>query len=146
MVEKEKVTLEIAPETTPQEIFDFVIAHLAKQGSQSANSEGVCSYRGLNNTMCAIGCLIPDEFYDPSMEGANVEELLINCENEESLFYISDFLRPYDLLLFSLQQFHDNSGNWDAVNGFSSEGLKELTYIALKERLVLPEFLLLQSQ
>lgn len=28
-----------------------------------------CRYRGDNGTMCAVGCLIPDERYTPSLEG-----------------------------------------------------------------------------
>jgi len=50
---------------THQEIFDKVATHLIKQGRQSATEVGGCVYRGPNNTSCAIGCLIPDNAYDP---------------------------------------------------------------------------------
>lgn len=61
---------------TKQETFDTVVAHLRKQGTRSLNHNdeemnGVvgCAYRGLEGRMCAAGCLIPDLWYAPIMEG-----------------------------------------------------------------------------
>lgn len=52
-----------------QEIFDKVAAHLLTQMVKSQNEAGhKCMYRGTANTRCAVGCLIPDDKYDPSME------------------------------------------------------------------------------
>ena len=53
---------------TGQEIFDSVLAHLRKQGDASLNASGKCAYRGEGGTACAVGCLIPDELYDPRIE------------------------------------------------------------------------------
>jgi hypothetical protein len=60
-----------------QEIFDTVATRLTAQRVQSrgrsTNPSGtVCKYRGHDNTKCAIGCLIPDELYDPILEGRAV--------------------------------------------------------------------------
>jgi hypothetical protein len=63
-------TLDIKPFTIPgttQEIFDKVAAHLLTQKTR-ASGEFTCMYRGKNNTKCAVGCLIPDEFYDRNLE------------------------------------------------------------------------------
>jgi hypothetical protein len=63
---------------TAQEIFDKVLAHLRTQGEPALDYLGTCAYRGrLNETtgkspMCAIGCLIPDDKYDPTMEGGGI--------------------------------------------------------------------------
>lgn len=53
---------------TNQELFDVVAAHLSK-GVQAIDEGGSCCYRTPDGRKCAIGCLIPDERYDPSMEG-----------------------------------------------------------------------------
>jgi hypothetical protein len=55
---------------TIQETFDFVITHLRKQGKRATQGGGKeCAYRGDDGTSCAIGCLIPDNIYDPEIEG-----------------------------------------------------------------------------
>lgn len=50
--------------------FQKVKNHLLTQNcsSVSIEDEHACMYRGVNNTSCAIGCLIPDEIYSPKME------------------------------------------------------------------------------
>jgi hypothetical protein len=65
---------------TDQEIFDTVAKHLIAQGKQSllpqvaGDSEyNGCAYRGENGTKCAIGCLIPDELYNPIIENTSVQ-------------------------------------------------------------------------
>ena len=60
---------------TDLEIFDFVAAHLIRQGKRSLGA-AYCLYRGYDGMSCAVGCLIDDAFYDPSMEG----KLLPNSE------------------------------------------------------------------
>lgn len=59
---------------TTQEIFDKVARHLLTQNKQSVDQMGGCSYRGENNTKCAIGCLIDDEHYCESLEGRSMSE------------------------------------------------------------------------
>lgn len=50
--------------------------HLAKQRAKSSvtliNGQEVCRYRGEDGMMCAVGCLIPDDKYDPEMEGVGI--------------------------------------------------------------------------
>lgn len=61
---------------TGQEIFDSVLAHLRKQGEAAVNGTGECMYRGLGGTACAVGCLIPDELYDPRIEDVSAEQIM----------------------------------------------------------------------
>ena len=56
---------------TQQEIFDTVLAHLRKQGKASVSDMNLCQYRGPDGTSCAVGCLIPDELYDPLIENVS---------------------------------------------------------------------------
>lgn len=54
---------------THQEIFDFVWTKLCEQGAKSYEN-GKCRYRTSTRLKCAVGHLIPDDLYDPAMEGA----------------------------------------------------------------------------
>lgn len=67
-----------APDTPlpdDQAKFDFVVAHMRRQGRRSANRKGDCLYRGPGGTACAIGCLIPDGLYRQRMEGLSALDL-----------------------------------------------------------------------
>lgn len=60
-----------------QQVFDKVAAHLLAQGQTSSKGNhpgGTCLYRGPNGTKCAVGCLIPDDMYEPTMEGKSMPE------------------------------------------------------------------------
>jgi hypothetical protein len=85
---------------TNQDIFDTVAIHLIKQGKKSADANGDCLYRSPEGLKCAVGCLIPDEVYDPEMEERVISRLL-GCY--DSL----NFLWPYYDLLNDLQRTHD---------------------------------------
>lgn len=94
-----------------QEIFDKVISHLRKQGVQSGSS-GDCLYRGPNGTMCAVGCLIKDEFYSNELE-----DMPADCSIVLKSLVSSGILAPAENgaygevtkihLLSDLQELHD---------------------------------------
>lgn len=68
------ITLATLPHATAQEVFDQVRDHLLQQNEKSEkflldNNSPTCAYRGDDNRMCAAGCLIGDDEYNPSMEG-----------------------------------------------------------------------------
>ena len=53
-----------------QDIFDRVSQHLLSQGVRSTDEEELDNmYRGSDGTRCAAGVLIPDDEFDPAMEG-----------------------------------------------------------------------------
>jgi hypothetical protein len=61
---------------TPQEIFDKVAVHLLTQNRVSMNEKNdLCAYRGVDGLKCAVGVLIPDEFYSPEIETTGAENL-----------------------------------------------------------------------
>ncbi|MGQ7794434.1 hypothetical protein ACUN0C_18670 [Faunimonas sp. B44] len=84
-----------------QDTFDTVVRHLFAQGKQ-AHEYGVCRYRTYDGLKCAVGCLIPDEDYDPSFEGQLVDRLPIKL--------------PHTNLLGELQDAHDNIASWQSPN------------------------------
>lgn len=85
---------------TNQEAFDKAVAGLAAQGFTRSVHLGGCQYRGPNGKKCALGHLIPDELYDPDMEG----KLADHDRMRASLQIIG----IDDTLACSLQDAHDN--------------------------------------
>lgn len=51
-----------------QTTLEKVVRHMFKQGKPAQNQFGECVYRGPEGTMCAVGCLIPDDQYRPEMD------------------------------------------------------------------------------
>lgn len=73
---------EVLTQEDYKKIAHYMYDHLKEQGCTSVakdikTSNGLCRYRGDNNTKCAIGFLISDEDYDPEMEGESVAAYLI---------------------------------------------------------------------
>jgi hypothetical protein len=98
---------------TDQEIFNLVADHLLKQGRKSQTADALqCFYRGPDGLKCAIGVLIPDEFYGPRFEDTSSVENLLEQEPvlRALLFEGADTIEKMDRrdeLLASLQSIHD---------------------------------------
>lgn len=137
-----------------QELFNTVVRHLHKQGrpamafypiavltNEPTNQFG-CAYRGDNGNMCAVGCLIKDEFYRKELEG----ESLSHNEDVQAMVAqsIGDELSEANIdLLGDLQVAHDG---WD-IQRNELEGdthqwahiLPELQQLVASYNLVWPE-------
>ncbi len=60
-----------------QAIINKVAQHLRKQGKPAIAKRGGCAYRSHDGaSACAVGVLIPDDQYEPHMEGPWVGELV----------------------------------------------------------------------
>lgn len=113
--------------STPQEVFDFVAAHLLKQNEMSVHQRGHtggCRYRSPDmERSCAVGCLIPDEAYGEWMEGCTISTLInrvndkrdqvmgsqpIAKDYEEVLRNLFLTLTAHRNLLNGLQDVHDS--------------------------------------
>ena len=92
--------------TDPKDIFNHVIEHLRKQGTKSLHPDGgICAYRGRDETMCAVGCLIADDEYDPAWEGNGIDFLV---EENKLPPGLKKRIEPNWEMLIRLQQFHDD--------------------------------------
>ena len=125
---------------TLQQIFSHVALHLHKQGAQALNAQKECAYRDEQGRSCAVGCLIPDKYYTPAIEGPTVRaarpdnpftQALVSdgLVGEEKLLALRDALlksgvdlsdRATADLLQDLQKLHDDDiyadcrGTWRA--------------------------------
>jgi len=96
-----------------QQEFDAIVLHLYAQG-KPAMEHGICAYRGVDGTKCAVGARIPDSVYSPDMEGKNMS-CLMEC--------FGDALPPeftaYEPMYAAVQNVHDY---WDH-QGHRSNGV-----------------------
>jgi hypothetical protein len=99
---------------TDREIFDFIAAQLLEQGMKSQMHRYTngnipivdCAYRGKENTRCAVGMIISDEFYSESLEGKSIHEegVIESVEKSNPEWDIDD---TSFLMLNKLQIIHD---------------------------------------
>lgn len=85
---------------TKQETFNKVAEHLITQWAKAEGEYGF-AYHAPDGKKCAVGCLIPDEIYDPDLEGQlayDFPDTLIEAIAPDG---DRDMLRD-------LQQVHDN--------------------------------------
>lgn len=87
-----------------QLLFESVIGHLKRQEWRRSIASGSddynpCAYRGLDNTKCAVGHLIPNRNYNITLEGNDV------CSITNKL---PSYANKYMMLLSNLQSFHDH--------------------------------------
>ena len=94
-----------------QDIYDMVRDHLMNQGKRSEaprNDVGFsCAYRGNDGAMCAVGCLIADEFYSSELEGSNIHCANVHRAVAKSLGV--DESEVPEKFLYDLQNIHDNT-------------------------------------
>lgn len=104
---------------TNQEAFDKIVRHLfsMKHRSLRPGDGEECVYRSEDGNKCAIGCLIPDELYNPSFENLGVVALCERSEVIRTLFkeVSIDMLR--DLQFAHDSPFHWNDGGFDVAGG-----------------------------
>lgn len=82
-----------------QEQFDKIAKHLLTQGRKAKDSDGNCVYRSASGLKCALGCLISDELYSPSMENKDWNDICRTWPELNSAIY--------PLLAWDLQRLHD---------------------------------------
>lgn len=100
----------------------FVVQEKPK--SQRGHS---CMYRGPKGCRCAVGLLIPDNEYNPGLEGATAVEMKQHCPSLEQ--YPDGFL-------MDLQGAHDT---WYDIGATATANImKQLTHLSVRYGLVVP--------
>ena len=94
-----------------QELFNRVKTHLLNQGAKAETDESthginMCQYHAESGLKCAVGCLITDEVYRPSMEGEDINDDLVYNGLRDSGIDMSG--RALSILL-KLQNVHDSN-------------------------------------
>lgn len=92
------------------EIFNKVEQHLLSQNAKSQihrRGLDVCGYRGTEGRMCAVGCLIKDQYYSPTFEGESALDAgVIRALNQSGI----NTQEPSTMsMLIDLQMLHDRA-------------------------------------
>lgn len=95
-----------------QESFNYICRNLIAATRPSVYrdfnfEDNRCQYRGEEGTKCAVGWLIPDEYYTPLMEGKGVLRLLDKHPELRREVPLFQPWRTDDLV--TLQQIHDDA-------------------------------------
>lgn len=85
-----------------QEMLNTVVPFLIRQGKPSMNTKMKCMYRGPDGTKCAIGCMIPDDKYNPSFDICKPLALIMK--------QMPEVLGDDIIFLRSVQKCHDEAG------------------------------------
>jgi hypothetical protein len=102
-----------------EQLLKDVVDHLVEQAEQAIIRKGtgaeMCSYRAVRDgkvLKCAIGALIPNELYEPSMEGKSVGQVFQQYPKVEAHFAATyGSISGNDLdFLQHVQRLHD--GHW----------------------------------
>ena len=126
-------TLRVKSLVDRSDVFNYVIDHLRAQGERSMffNRDGeTCAYRGIDSTlgvketMCAVGALIADDEYNPTWEGAPLEELITYLDLPVPLRARLD--AHYEMLV-DLQLFHDRQISYTEEGVFTGHAEKIVT-------------------
>ena len=106
------------------ELFEKVRNHLLEQGRRAADEKGDCLYRGPDGTKCAVGCIIPDDLYDPDMEDCSAFEVKHGAEDVAKIRRIwkavedrLDLTEENKSLLQRFQRIHDQvpADEWEVA-------------------------------
>lgn len=102
--------------------------HLAKQRAKSSelSDEGAtfCAYRGKEGTMCAVGCLIPDELYSPDLERKGIDTIMWGDEVLRAHFN-SLLGAEAGSILRAAQSYHDDGAYRSDIFTFENKSDEE---------------------
>lgn len=98
-----------------QQLFDRVVTHLLTQNCR-AYHDGSCVYRDTHGNMCAIGSLIDDKHYSPSLENTCLESHgpVYKAVCDSLGYTLSD---GEEVMLGNLRNIHDefSPGEWPSA-------------------------------
>ncbi len=106
-----------------QETFDYIVEHMAKQKRRSSNGES-CLYRGVDDSACAVGCLLPDDVA-AMMDNLSSMEWNTGMMNDRVRDIAKPFLPPHQIDFFvEMQRAHDGDDD-DAAGDHSPQAVRE---------------------
>lgn len=103
------------PTITAREIFEHVVVNLFRQGEPSVSDfpTGIrCAYRGVDDTKCAAGWVIPDSIYIPRMEDNSIANLIDYSRQEAQHLrghWLPSILWQHRTVIEHLQTAHDQA-------------------------------------
>ena len=95
---------------TDRDVFEFIKNHLLTQGERSVmDNEMTCAYFGTEGKRCAVGALIREDIYHPSIEEKPVNHSLLRSAITKSV----PNWKINTEMLGELQSIHDGTSDYD---------------------------------
>lgn len=112
------------------DVIKQIADHLAKQRDKSSqlSDEGqtFCAYRGLKGSMCAVGCLIPDELYNTELERKGIDSIMF--EDEVLREHFKNLLgNEAGSILRAAQSYHDDGAYRSDICSFRDKTDEQLS-------------------
>jgi|SRR6478609_4682288 len=119
-----------------QEIFTkvwdhFIVSKAPLSFVKSEEAEPRCRYRGPNGEKCAVGLFIDDAAYDETIEGRDVQQLIID-------HLAPEVVEENPLLFLDLQAAHDNATKPEVGDDAHAEMADALRHVAKQWGLSVP--------
>lgn len=92
-----------------QELFDKVVTHLRKQGVKAIGPSNKQCYYRIEGLKCAVGCLIEDDEYSPTMEDVNFRAMMSGGSSATVPQSLRGRLIDHIDMISHLQCIHDNT-------------------------------------
>jgi hypothetical protein len=90
--------------TTPQEALNIIWPYATGPDARKArNISGIVAYRAADGRPCFIGMLIPDDLYDPALEGYGIGD-----EDDDATLNAAGIAREDVDFFVQMQRIHDN--------------------------------------
>jgi hypothetical protein len=96
-----------------QELYDYIVEAIVKQGRPSVGDNDRCLYRGPDGLKCAAGHVIPDSMYSELMENRSILDLSGFGKAPKSLVHHAE-------LISRLQDAHDAASSGKFLDAFLS--------------------------
>lgn len=100
---------------TPREAYDKIVEYFSRPDAVIAHDKGACVYRvgrEPSGAACAVGCLIPDNDYDPAMDADPslglfnlVQRGMIGVRDQATLKFICEAQAAHDYTAFNVSSF-----------------------------------------
>lgn len=94
-----------------REVFQKVKEHLLTQREAAIGNDDECMYRADSGRLkCAVGCLIPDDLYDPDIEGVGITQLTIKDDEQGELKFAPTSQWQHDDAIHKFAQILNKTG------------------------------------
>lgn len=109
------ITLATLPDATAQEVFDWVVSNLLRQGKKSLDDRECCRYRGNDGLKCAAGWCISDDEY--AVVGNRFENVVWGAWGRETLRLLPHPDLAHNKLIRDMQRAHDDNPvtSWHSI-------------------------------
>lgn len=143
----------MAPKPQPQsnqDAFNNVWQHFIVEGNKPAiDAGGACVYRGTEGKMCAIGCQLADDVYDPMLERKTFMDISdvaagkppaygVELDTEVAIRFMGYFSMVTPKFMDNMQEIHDRMSDFIRDDNVMDRLEQQLIHFAEHNNITIP--------